>query len=241
LTLPKAFYFVYYAAMASLSPFLVLRYERLGLSGDQIGMLAGLSPLMTLAGASLWGSVADATQQHRRLLKLAVGGVMVLALMLSIVTQFWLLLPVVALLAVFGTPIMPLMDHSVLELLGDRKDQYGKLRVWGAIGWGVAGPIMGRLVEQLGMGAPFYGYAALMFCGLVIATRMPISRASIGQSWWRGVQRLASDRRWGSFLLLTLIGGIALSVVHNYLFLYMKSLEASSSLMGLSLTVATLS
>lgn len=222
--------------MASLSPFLVLRYERLGLSGDQIGMLAGLSPLVTLAGASLWGSVADATQQHQRLLRLAIGGVMVVALVLSMVTQFWLLLPVVALLAFFGTPIMPLMDHSVLELLGDRKDQYGKLRVWGAIGWGVAGPIMGRLVEQLGMGVSFYGYVALMFGGLVIATRMPISHASIGQSWWRGVQRLAGDRRWGPFLLVALIGGIAMSVVHSYLFLYMKSLEASSTL-----TVATLS
>jgi PPP family 3-phenylpropionic acid transporter len=232
---------MYYAAMASLSPFLMLRYERLGLSGDQIGLLAGLSPLVTLVGASLWGGAADATQQHQRLLKFAIGGVMVLALALSVVTQFWLLLSIVALLAFFSTPIMPLMDHSVLDLLGDQQDQYGKLRVWGAIGWGVAGPIMGQLVEWFGMGVPFYGYIAFMFGGLVIAARMPISHASIGQGWWHGVQRLAGDRRWVPFLLFALLGGVALSVVHSYLFLYMKTLEASSSLMGFALTAATLS
>ena len=41
----KLFYFIFYAAMAALSPFLTLYYQSLGLSGTQIGLLAGLVPL----------------------------------------------------------------------------------------------------------------------------------------------------------------------------------------------------
>lgn len=43
--LPKAFYFFFYAAAASLIPFLSLYYEHLGLNGRQIGLLTGLMPL----------------------------------------------------------------------------------------------------------------------------------------------------------------------------------------------------
>ena len=44
--LSRAFYFFYFSAGAALSPFLALYYERIGLSGSQIGVLRGISPLI---------------------------------------------------------------------------------------------------------------------------------------------------------------------------------------------------
>ena len=46
--LSRAFYFFYFSAAAALSPFLALYYERIGLSGSQIGVLRGISPLIML-------------------------------------------------------------------------------------------------------------------------------------------------------------------------------------------------
>jgi PPP family 3-phenylpropionic acid transporter len=132
--LSRAFYFFYFAAGASLFPFLALRYEQLGMAGTQIGLLVAIPQLMTLFGASLWGGLADATQQHGRLLRAAIALVIALTLVFSRVTGFWLLIPVVVVLAFCGTPIMLLMDNSVLALLGKQRAQYGKLRLWGAIG-----------------------------------------------------------------------------------------------------------
>lgn len=49
--IPFAFYFLYFAAAVSLIPFIVLYYQRLGFSGAQIGLAAGMAPLIALVGA----------------------------------------------------------------------------------------------------------------------------------------------------------------------------------------------
>jgi PPP family 3-phenylpropionic acid transporter len=239
--LPKTFYFFYFAAAASLMPFLALYYEQVGLSGRQIGLLAGMPPLISLVSASFWGGLADATQRHRRLLTLAIGGTLLAVLALSLATTFYWLIAVVVFYALVSAPILPLVDSTVVAMLGERKKEYGKQRLWGAVGWGLAAPVAGVLIDRTGLDWAFYGYVILMCGGLVVATRLPVSRAGIGARFWRGLRSLATNWRWIVFLVTILIGFMGLSIVISFLFLYMSSLGASKTLMGLSLTVATVS
>ena len=104
------FYFFYYAAAASLFPFLVLHYEGLGLSGRQIGLLVGLPPGLILVGAALWDAAADVTQRHRLSLLLAIAATMGSVAALSVVQAYVLLIAVVACLALCQAPVMPLVD-----------------------------------------------------------------------------------------------------------------------------------
>jgi len=53
LGVPKFLYFLYYAAAAALIPYLNLYYEQKGLTAGQIGLLAGMPALITLASAAL--------------------------------------------------------------------------------------------------------------------------------------------------------------------------------------------
>ncbi len=61
----KTFYFFFFAAMASFAPFLTLYFEQIGLTGRQIGLLVGISPLVTLFSAPLFGGLADLTRQNK--------------------------------------------------------------------------------------------------------------------------------------------------------------------------------
>ncbi len=239
--LPKAIYFFYYGAAASLFPFLVIYYESLGLSGYQIGFLAGIMPLIALFSAPLWGGLADASQKHKRLLLLAIFTSIVITFALSNASAFLWLIPLVVLLAFFIAPIMPIVDNSVMDLLADHKDQYGKLRLWGAIGWGVSAPVVGWLIERSDLSWAFYGYMVLMSAGLLVAWKLTVSQAGIGSKLWGGLQSLLSNPSWSLFLLTVFVFGIGSSVIQNFLFLYMNDLEASKTLMGLSLMFATLS
>lgn len=239
--LPKSFYFFYYAAGASLFPFLVLYYHELGLSGREIAWLMAITPFTALFSASLWGAIADATQRHRQLLLVAIIGVMGSALTLSATTTFATLLPVVATFAFFMAPIIPLVDNSVLEALGENRSRYGRIRLWGALGWGITASILGRLTQTFGLSYSFYGYALLMISCFIIATRLPISHVQIGQKFTHGLKQLLGNTQWLLFLITLLISGIGLSTAHSYLFLYLEGLGASKSLMGLSLAVATIS
>lgn len=239
--LPKAIYFFYYAAMASLMPFLILYYEQLGLSGRQIGLLAGLQPFVMLVGAPLWSGFADATRLHRGLLLFAISTSLGLALLIGQASSFFWLIVVVSTFALVVAPIMPLVDNSVLDALGERREQYGKQRLWGAVGWGVAAPIVGLLTQQLGISWAFYAYVTFMFGSLLSAVRFPISRTKAHGDFWQGIRLLIKNRSWLLFLLASFTGGVGLAISTNFLFLYMQELGASRTVMGLALTVATIS
>jgi MFS transporter, PPP family, 3-phenylpropionic acid transporter len=67
----QALYYFYYMALGALLPFINLYYERLGLSGVQIGTLAALPVLITATITFLWGAIADAFRLHRAMLQTA--------------------------------------------------------------------------------------------------------------------------------------------------------------------------
>ena len=239
--LPKAFYAFYYGAAACLFPFLSLYYDQVGLNGDQIGLLAGIPSVLVLVGGALWGSIADATGRHRAALVLAIAGSIICTQVLSGVERFLWLVPVVLVLGFFMSPIVPLVDHAVMELLGERRERYGKVRRWGVVGWGLVGPLIGWIVERFGLVWSFRGYAVLMFLCLVLVRRLPVQAAALAGPFGGGIKRLLADRRWHLFLFLAFLAGMSSGFAFHYLFLFMDSLGATRSTMGWTLSVATIS
>ena len=237
---PNAYYFLFYAAAASLSPFLVLYYQSLGLGGRQIGVLMAVPSIILVFGAPLWTGYADAYRRHKLFFSLATLGAIISALIIGRLDHFSLLILVSGAYAFFFSAIMPLMDNTVMSMLGDRRSQYGRIRLWGAVGWGLAAPLMGALIERGGIHWAFRGYAGVMFIAMLMGLQMPLSLAHAGEPFWRGVRKLLS-RRILLFLALIFVGGLCLSALSNFLFLYMETLGASKTLMGLVLTAATLS
>ena len=240
LTWAPPFYFLYYAAAAALVPFLIVYYQDLGLTGTQIGFLAGIPPLVSLFSAPIWGALSDRTQRHKLSLLIAMSGAVLLALALSAFTAFVWLIPVVITFAFFSSPIMPLVDDTTMSLLGDEKKRYGRIRVWGAIGWGAIAPIAGWLIESGSIVWSFWIYSLMMAVGFLIAVKIPIHRHAREVGHERP-QRLLTSPQWVIFLIVTFGGGMAFSMISNFLFLFLRGLNADEFLLGLTLTTATLS
>jgi MFS transporter, PPP family, 3-phenylpropionic acid transporter len=240
LTWAPPFYFMYYAAAAALVPFLIVYYQDLGLTGTQIGFLAGIPPLVSLFSAPLWGALSDRTQQHKLSLLIAMGGAVLLALALSAFTTFVWLIPVVIMFAVFSSPIMPLVDNTTMSLLGNEKKRYGRIRLWGAIGWGATAPVVGWLIESSSIAWAFWIYALIMVVGFLIAVNIPIKRHT-EEVVREGTQRLLTSPHWVIFLLVAFGAGMAFSMISNFLFIFLRGLNADEFLLGLTLTAATLS
>lgn len=179
--------------------------------------------------APLWGGLADATHEHRRLLMLAIAGTWTAVLVLSLATRSFWLVPIVVVYAVFMAPIVPLVDNAVIAMLGERKTESGKQRVWGAVGWGVAAPVAGLLIDGNGLDWAFYVYLLLMLGCLVVATRLPVDHTSIGRHFWRGVRVLTTNRQWNAFLLTVMVGFLAMAFEMNFLFLYLDEVGASTT------------
>ncbi|NOX62755.1 MAG: MFS transporter [Chloroflexi bacterium] len=237
----RAFYFIFFAASAFLLPFFTLYYQSLGLSGNQIGFLSGILPLMTLFGASIWGAISDVTHRYKAMLIAAIAGTCFSILLMLEASSFLWLIPAVTFYAFFYAPIMPLTDNAVVTLLQNRRAQYGKERVWGSYGWGVAGIAAGALIQRLGLLWAFYGFLLLFLVLFLLALRFPMPEVKLSSHFWVGVRTMWSNTRWLLFLFVALIEGMSLNIFMNYLFLHLKSIEAGGAIMGLSLTVATIS
>jgi PPP family 3-phenylpropionic acid transporter len=237
----SAFYFLYYAAAAVLIPFLAIYYQSLGISESQIGLLAGIMPLIFLLGAPLWTGIADATRRYRLWFSITMIGSILLTLLISRSSLITTLIPSVAMFAFFSAPVMPLMDNATMNWLGKHHAQYGKIRLWGAIGWGVSAPLAGWVIEAASLRWIFWLYSALMLLSLLASARIPMNQPSSTTAYWNGVRILARDRHWILFLMLVFAGGVSLSAISSFLFVFMSELGADTTLMGLALTVATAS
>ena len=126
-------------------------------------------------------------------------------------------------------------------MLGERRELYGRQRVWGAIGWGVAAFAAGMLVERFGLQISFFSFIFFYLLLLLVSTQLRVHAGAIGQPFWKGVRSLANNRPLMIFLVTVLFAGMGSGIVHNYVFLYLSDLGASKTLMGISNSVATLS
>ena len=123
---PSIYYFLYFGAISILFPFLALFYQGQGLTGAQIGLLAGISPLISFFGAPLWTGAADASHSHKLAAMLSILGLVIVAFIFPGVATFSGLLLMVCLFSFFMAPTGSLVDSAVLALLGDRRERYGR-------------------------------------------------------------------------------------------------------------------
>ena len=232
---PKLFYLVRFLAGAFYGPFLPLYFREIGLTGQQIGMLGGVRPIVSLLSGPFWSGLADATRRHRLLLILSLGSALFLVPAVTLTTNVLILTILVMATTFMQAPSGPIVDSAVLHILGKRRNLYGQQRLWGTIGYAVGGLIVGSLMERFGLRVGFYGFLPLMLAALLIALRMPVEDYRRRVPFWRGLRTLVTNRQWAIFLTAIFISGIGRSGCGRFLFIHLSDLGAPPTLLGLSM------
>lgn len=240
---PFSFNLLFFAGVAFVAPYLVLYYQTLGFSGTQIGLLTGVTPLITLFSAPLWTNLADRTGRYRLMMGLVLLAAVTAVFIFPTLQAFALVLLFVGVFNVFFAPVSSFADSATMSMLGPQKALYGRVRLGGTIGFGLMAPIAGAVAQSYGLKFAFWGGAAFFFLSLLVSQRLTFGAARGGGSTPIGqdARRLLMSRRWVLFLTLAFAGGLAVAVSNNYFFPYMKELGAQETTMGLALTMATIS
>ncbi len=233
------FYFLFFAAMSCLLPYMVLYYQSLGFTGAQIGLLSGISPLITLVAAPFWTGIADTTHRHKLVMSIALIAAAASAALYPFLSA---LLPVILLMAFysfFGSSASSLSDSATLTMLGREKAMYGRVRLGGTIGWAITAPVAGWLVQNYGIKYTFWSYSALMFLAMLVSLSFFYGERVGGPVLQSGMRKLLANRHWVIFLLIAFVSGAGFATVNNFLFPYMETLNASKTTMGYALTIST--
>jgi len=237
---PFSFYFLYYAAMASLMPFIVLFYQQLEFSGAQIGLLTGLPPLITLVAGPYWAGVADSTRRHNLILGVGIVSAAVIIFSISMLTSFSAIFLLVAAFNIFFSPVASLGDSATMSMLGEERALYGRVRLGGTFGWGIFAQIAGILMYRYGLGVLFYVYTAIMLINFFVSQKLSFGKYEGHDSRTGGVQTLLRNRHWIIFLLSAFLGGLGAFSVAAYLSPYLAELGANGNQIGFAFTLATL-
>ncbi|NLV73438.1 MAG: MFS transporter [Chloroflexi bacterium] len=238
---PKLYYFFYYAALAALTPYLSVYYRSLGFSGRAIGTLSAVTTFVGLVSGPVWSAIADRYNKHRLVLGGAILATTVAGFAISLVHEFAPMVFIVAVYAFVHAPVTALADSSVMVVLGDRKDLFSRQRLWGAVGWGLAAPVIGQLTEQMGLQWGFYAYVVLNLFTLATALNLPSSRPATKAPFWHGIRDLFRQRAWIVFLGALFISGLGSHSSSGFLFLHLQDHGGDRSLMGLALAVGSFS
>jgi PPP family 3-phenylpropionic acid transporter len=227
------------AGYASVFPFIVVYYQGLGFSGAEIGLLTGISPLITFFGAPLWTRLADSTRRHRLILSVTLGAGILAICLLPLLRAFTPILITALLMSFFMSPVSSIADNATMHTLGEKRELFGRIRLGGSIGFALMAPLAGAVVQNTGLRTAFWIAGSMYLLCLLVSQKFDHGTSVEKTAAQQGASALLRDPLWITFLGIAFAGGLAMSAVSNYLFPLMEELGAKESVMGLALTIGT--
>jgi PPP family 3-phenylpropionic acid transporter len=240
-TLASAYYFFYFGAVGAYFPFVVLFYQRLGLSGVQIGLLASLGPLCNLTAGTLWNSLADRYRLHRPLLAALSFAPILPALFAPQVTDFVLLAGLALAANFFASGLGPLIDSATLDIVQGTAQTYGGIRSWGTLGYISHVLLVGWLVQNFGLPWLFYIYAFSVGLAGVVALGLPARQRVLRTSYSAGLRQLLAQPSFSLFLLGSLVSGAAVYAAFSFYSIHLQTLGGAATLVGYANALSALS
>jgi PPP family 3-phenylpropionic acid transporter len=164
----SAFYFSYFAFIGAFAPYFALYLKSLGYSAAEIGLLLAVNPVARIFGPNLWGWLSDHYRARGLLIRLTAVGTAVVFTAVFFNRGFAWMFTALLLLNVFWCGVLPLAESATLNLVGSRVGAYGRVRLWGSVGF-VA------VVIAAGYALDFFGIGLLAVIVLSLLTLMAAS------------------------------------------------------------------
>ncbi len=145
------FWLFYLGSLGMFFPFFSLYLaENAGLSGTQVGVVLATMPAVGIVAQPFWGQVADRTGSRAGVLLMLAAGALLGQLGLYFARGFEAIVAATLLLALFGTVVIPQAVAVSFAALGDPSGRsFGRVRVWGTVGFLVAVVTFPRALDRL--------------------------------------------------------------------------------------------
>ncbi len=118
-----------------MAPFWGLYLKALAFNAFQIGVLMSLLQVMRVFAPNIWGHIADQTGKRVVIVQFAAWGSLLCYTGVFFGTSFWWLFVVMASMSFFWSASLPLVEAMTLSHLKSNTQHYGRIRLWGSIGF----------------------------------------------------------------------------------------------------------
>lgn len=227
------FFFAYYGYVGILSPYVSLFFAGKGIPAAQIGVLMSLTQAMRIFGPNLWGWIADRGQKRVFVLRLtALATVVSFSGMLfgQTFAEFFIIM---LLVNAFASALAPVAEaHMLTEMRGDLT-HYGKLRLWGSVGFILSVLVVGSLLDWRGV--QLMPWAALVMLALAFFASCGMQEAKpVAAHHHAGSARSLLKRpEVAAFFVSAFLMIAAHAALYVFYSLYLAQLGYSKTVIGL--------
>jgi PPP family 3-phenylpropionic acid transporter len=240
----KSTFFFAFIGLSSWLTFFNLYLKEIGFNGSQTGIMGSLFPATMLFVVPLWGYLAD------RFGKINIITIVMTAALLFIPAylihySFIYILFVTIMLSIFYTPFGSIIDSISLDHIQFyKRSSYGKLRLWGSVGWATAALSTSYIIDKVGSYSVIFPIASGCFLIAMIIIRFfykpPKAQKSQGSLKLRESLSLLKKKEIIIFVVILFLYGIASSPIFQFLNLYYDEIGASSKLIGYAFAIQSI-
>ena len=168
-----AFYFAQFAVLGIYIPFFPLYLKSLLLTGPEIGILLALAPVSRFLFPAFWGLWADRVGHRRLLVVLSLVGSAAAFALFFRARNFAALGAVMFLYGFLLVPAIPLVEGLVQEEVEKRRFEYGRVRLWGSIGFIGCTLAFGRILDAAPLRTILAGILGISILNILPALALP--------------------------------------------------------------------
>ncbi|RZF39838.1 hypothetical protein LSTR_LSTR000486 [Laodelphax striatellus] len=147
--------------------------------------------------------------------------------------QLWVFILLLVLGGVGSTVIVNISDTMTFALLGKSSSEFGKIRLWGSVGWGIFTLISGRLVDQLSeetliknYSPAFISTAIILSLDVIVVFSMKTVVKKRSKSIALDVGKLFMNMETYIYLSWCISAGICVGLCIGFLFWYIEDLSS---------------
>ncbi|MDD5248599.1 MAG: MFS transporter [Rhodocyclaceae bacterium] len=158
----SAWYFFYFAYVGAFAPYFTLYLQSLGFSAWDIGILMAAAPVMRALAPAFWGALSDRSGRRVPIVRFSAAATALAFLVFFFAQGFWGVLVGIVLNFFFWTAAHPLVEALTLDHLRERTEEYGRIRLWGSVGFIVTVMGVGMLLDAFPLVALLWACLALL-------------------------------------------------------------------------------
>jgi PPP family 3-phenylpropionic acid transporter len=232
-------YFVYFGILGLYLPYFNLYCYHLGFTGLQIGYLSGIRSAALVLFPFVWGALAD--RFHRRKSIYLVCNAMACAAWAGYLTTT-AFVPMLVIAVVYGTfyaPLIAFLEAYAMDLLGEDKKAYGRIRVWGSVSFILIVTLLGHLIERYGIALIVPLILAGSLLQTLLATALPATSAAPAPT----IEARPTHINWARMLVFLCCGFLMLvshGTYYGFFSIHLENLGLSPTYIGVSWAVAVL-
>ena len=234
------FLFAYYGYVGVFSPYASLFFAHQGMSAPQIGVLMSMMQVMRIFGPAAWGWLADRSQRRVLVLRLTAIGALGACGGLLFGQGFAWYFAVMVAINTFTSAQGPLSEALMLSSMRGDLSHYGRLRLWGSIGFIAAVSAAGELLDSFGIvNMPWVALAllALVLCASLCMREAPQAPPEKDAP---SVTQLMRRPEVIAFFTSTFLMIGAHAALYVFYSLYLSGLGYSNSVIGLMWSLGVL-